>query len=436
MVTKSIREIILQKLTLVMDEPEENRLEFNFDEYAKQITNVMLDESIPTPFTIGVNSEWGGGKTTLIKATYKKIENEIESGKIKDTKIIWFETWKYERIGIIPSLLQKIKKEVNGNEKAKKSIKFGGLIAFDAILRRSIGITLSEIQKCHEEIFEEISTLDEKINKLIDNQKFIIFIDDLDRCSTDNILDVLESIKNFLSVKNIIFIIAADMSKIERAWALKYNSKEGYEEGREYVEKFFQLKLTLPEKSQKELKSYAERFLNPERLSDIDRLIYNSPHNPRKIKRVLNILYFILKNFNNSDMEDSGYSPNDYLEVLVIWISISLHHPTIAEIAKWSPFSLIEASEICLDMKTISALKKEFSLAGDFKNLSERIRNTRDTNKLITYETYRIIEYVVNNDNSSYRILKHLGNIESNGDQKVSAYEMLVHIINKAGMIG
>ena len=47
----------------------------------------------------------------------------------------------------------------------------------------------------------------------IDN--LTVIIDDLDRCTPDRIIDTLEAIKLFLSVKKTTFIIAVDQRIIE-----------------------------------------------------------------------------------------------------------------------------------------------------------------------------------------------------------------------------
>ena len=57
----------------------------------------------------------------------------------------------------------------------------------------------------------------------IDN--VIVLIDDLDRCTPDRIIDTLEAIKLFLSVKKTTFIIAVDQRIIEYAVKAKYKEK-------------------------------------------------------------------------------------------------------------------------------------------------------------------------------------------------------------------
>ena len=52
-------------------------------------------QSAETPMTIGIQGEWGSGKTSLMKLVLKQVTNES-----KDTVLThWFETWQYGASG-------------------------------------------------------------------------------------------------------------------------------------------------------------------------------------------------------------------------------------------------------------------------------------------------------------------------------------------------
>ena len=69
--------------------------------------------------------------------------------------------------------------------------------------------------------------------KSIDN--LVVIIDDLDRCSPDRIIDTLEAIKLFLSVKKTTFIVAVDQRIIEYAVRTKYPQIEGFDISSDYI---------------------------------------------------------------------------------------------------------------------------------------------------------------------------------------------------------
>ena len=70
------------------------------------------------------------------------------------------------------------------------------------------------------------------------NKKLVIFLDDLDRCESENIINLISSIKLLLSVnKNIIFIIGIDKKAVTLALQNKYNND--FNKADEYLEKIF-----------------------------------------------------------------------------------------------------------------------------------------------------------------------------------------------------
>ena len=129
----------------------------------------------------------------------------------------------------------------------------------------------------------------------LDNKRLVVFIDDLDRCNASNILELLEAIKNILDIENLIFVITVDIKKIERAWELQYKMIDGVLEGKEHVEKLFQIIFSLPFKNDNEIEIYVSSLT---RLGELDNklhthLVKSLTNNPRKIKRMLryNFLY-------------------------------------------------------------------------------------------------------------------------------------------------
>ena len=62
----------------------------------------MIDYDTPTPHTIGLNGEWGSGKTSLVKRTYLSLFADNKDERIK---IVWFDAWEYERLDPVSALL-------------------------------------------------------------------------------------------------------------------------------------------------------------------------------------------------------------------------------------------------------------------------------------------------------------------------------------------
>src|SRR5690606_11637359 len=103
----------------------------------------------------------------------------------------------------------------------------------------------------NKEIRENIKEFQSNFSKLLSETKIkrlVVFIDELDRCSPDTILDTLEAIRLFLFTGNSVFIIGADERHIAYAVKRKFNEIEGQQIniGKEYLEKIIQYPIRIP----------------------------------------------------------------------------------------------------------------------------------------------------------------------------------------------
>jgi len=110
--------------------------------------------------------------------------------------------------------------------------------------------TVENIRKFRDEFEAALETSE------IDN--VIVLVDDLDRCDPDRIIDTLEAIKLFLSVRRTTFIVAADEMVIQYAIKRKFPPIDGssVEISKEYIEKIIQLPIHIPELSTKDIENY------------------------------------------------------------------------------------------------------------------------------------------------------------------------------------
>lgn len=162
---------------------------------------------------------------------------------------------------------------------------------------------------------EHIAFLDEfaeEFQHIVDitsnGRPLVIIIDDLDRCMPEKAVQVLEAIKLFVDVKNCIFLIAVDREIVEKAILTKYKDIIEHMKdhsvsadtlatflGENYFEKIVQLPITLPSLTPDNIKNLIEKLCpDDELLQSLSHLFsIGLPCNPRKIKRVLLIFYFL-----------------------------------------------------------------------------------------------------------------------------------------------
>lgn len=297
--------------------------------YADLIKEIVEEEEY-NPLTIGIFGLWGAGKSTLLNM----IKDSIDTQNVECIEInAWmFEGYEDAKTALIESLLQTIESNKKFTDKAGDEIKAllkrvnwlklgTKTISLGAPLLASIGIAnplplllnvATDIVSDKSKMAETISNaangvenirenyLNEKEKNTVENirqfknefermlekteiKNLVVLIDDLDRCNPDRIIETLEAIKLFLSVKNTTFIIAADENVIQYAIKKKYPKEHNYdpEISQEYIEKIIQLPIYIPELSSKDIENYlllliCQKYLKEQAFLDLLNKIYDS----------------------------------------------------------------------------------------------------------------------------------------------------------------
>jgi hypothetical protein len=135
----------------------------------------------------------------------------------------------------------------------------------------------------------------------------VVIIDDLDRCLPEKAIQVLEAIKLFLDVEGCIFLLAVDRDILEKAIAVKYKDMLAIAKsvdakpnqlaallGENYFEKIVQLPITLPPLSISQINDFVIRLYPDDDITLCSEIFaVGLPHNPRKVKRLLQTFLFI-----------------------------------------------------------------------------------------------------------------------------------------------
>jgi len=119
-----------------------------------------------------------------------------------------------------------------------------------------------------------------------EQRKLVIFVDDLDRCTPEKAVQILEALKLFLDVPGCITVLALSGKEIENAILLRYQGKVN---PKEYLEKIIQVPFILPPIEDKVMAEYVKTLAPalPETCAEVFALGLAEP-NPRQVKRVLN----------------------------------------------------------------------------------------------------------------------------------------------------
>ena len=277
----------------------------NFDYLIDAVESIAMDAKL-TPSTIGVYGDWGSGKSSLMQMVEEKIKAEHK----EDACCIRFNGWLFEgyedaKTAFCGSILDalrtektipaqvktritKLLKKVDG----KKILMKGGSVALDILLTGGLGsityltidaitnalkdklsnATADDIKEVLKGILTEnknqstsnrndIKVFQEEFKKILDESKIehlVIFVDELDRCTPDTILDIFAAMRLFLFVEKTSFIIGADSRLVDYAIKSRYKNIAGNELdiSKEYLEKLIQYPVTIPKLDELELERY------------------------------------------------------------------------------------------------------------------------------------------------------------------------------------
>ncbi|MFD2903784.1 KAP family P-loop NTPase fold protein [Sphingobacterium anhuiense] len=277
-------------------ETEIDLLEFD---YLIDITKNIIENDNLSPCTIGVYGDWGSGKSSLVEMILKDYKGN------EDFLCLKFNGWLFEdyedaKNALLGNILDKIKEERTLGPKAKslikklfKNIDYFGLASkglkygADLLLTGGIGtiadltlntvlgkakkagtdVSETELKKIMESTFQKeemrknLRTFHADFKELLKEtkiKKMVVFIDELDRCNHDTILETLEAIRLFVFATGTAFIIGADERQVMYAVRKRYPEVQGnqIDIGKEYLEKMIQYPIKIPQLSTAEVEYY------------------------------------------------------------------------------------------------------------------------------------------------------------------------------------
>lgn len=292
---------------------------YGFNTYARYLTDSIIDTE-DLPFLMGIYGAWGSGKSSLMKMIQSLLEE-------RDIKCIWFNPWKYDNkedlwSALIQSILYKIEEENPNEELVKNAVELAKKVAWSFVKTGVSALTQGVISgenldnvkdtllKENEDKFKHINSFENDFGEVIleytGGSKLVVFVDDLDRCSPENAITVLESLKLFIGESNCVFVLGMDHRIVEQGIHHKYGEKISIS-GREYLDKIIQIPFYVPPVPFELLREHLEGYTKAARYSeDIWNLIQISfKSNPRKTKRFVNSFYFVIEIVTHSNFQEA-----------------------------------------------------------------------------------------------------------------------------------
>ncbi|GEQ25669.1 KAP family P-loop NTPase fold protein [Clostridium butyricum] len=241
---------------------------------ANKLTNLF--KSVENQMVLAINSPWGTGKTTFLKMWRKDLENQGYS-------TVFFNCWENDFIdepfiAFIEEIRNTLGNEIIDREFVEKSKEIGSVLLKQIpsvakyFIKNKTNIDLDEIfsdddvKQMISDKFENYKNskdsiekfkleLKKKVRKNFENtdKPLVIFVDEIDRCRPNYAIKLLERIKHFFNIEDIIFVLGMDKKALSNSIKVIYG-EETEVEG--YLSRFIDLEYKLKEDSKEKIIDY------------------------------------------------------------------------------------------------------------------------------------------------------------------------------------
>jgi hypothetical protein len=345
-------------------------------------------QNCDTPMTIGIQGDWGSGKTSLMNLIRNDLNSDKHSGSDRYLNI-WFNTWQYSQFGnednlsasLLLNLLSQINKAKLVPTAARDFVKslLKSIIkatSFTAKIGDTTGVSVSGKDFLDE--FLDTGTLDQATlfdrmredfaslvrvmseaarapddtdttPQIAPYRRVVIYIDDLDRLPPTRAVELLEVIKNIIDVPGCIFVLAIDYSVVVSG----LRQRKGYgdkgpgttDDERKFFDKIIQVPYQMPSASYKLEKlldhltrASSQAVFPPGFIDHTAPVIIRESlgYNPRTLKRALNIhalFSHLLDEDGGADSELRGLTS----ALAFVFACIQISMPTLYDVVVRAP---------------------------------------------------------------------------------------------------
>lgn len=266
------------RVRLWSDEPSAVDL-LAFSAVAETAVEAVLDDVLD-PIALGISGPWGSGKSTVLRLIENELSARTTTQDDQQVLIVRSEPWRYDpavgaKATLIGEVLAALQAELDRRggsyDRAEGALKrlakrVNWMRALKIAAKTSITLQLPSIDDLSSLVSEdnddgesESRTLDEFRTEfaalLTDNdlshvRRVVVLVDDLDRCLPEAVVDTLETMRLFLSVPKMSFVIAADEERVADSLRVRYPKSDQPDQGEEpaklYLHKIVQTTLRLP----------------------------------------------------------------------------------------------------------------------------------------------------------------------------------------------
>jgi len=149
--------------------------------------------------------------------------------------------------------------------------------------------------------------------------RIVIFIENLEKCSTERITELLDLIKLYSLNEGFVFIVSITPEPFSKLFNNYLGSELSFEK---YIRDIIQIPITIPKWKSSDIENLINKLLTDQKVSAIQKIIYENKfliiegveHNPLKVKRFLND--FIIATKISSYRRDADIQLILFMEIL------------------------------------------------------------------------------------------------------------------------
>jgi predicted KAP-like P-loop ATPase len=263
-----------------------------FEDVVDVVQEIVLRRDLD-PVTVGVNAPWGGGKTTVLQLLRARLADR------DDVLCLFISPWEYDNktdptTALIDEVLGGLEAALKKNESRFDAVK-GALqklrrrVSFAKAMKlaasSALTATVPGVGQLVDLFDENAQTKEEPSDptlqgfrsqfaefmqdrKLAPLDRVVVLVDDLDRSLPDTVVESLEAIKLFLSVKRMAFVIAADEDNVANAIGRRLATTGQPITARQYMEKIIQVPVRVPALSREQTEEYLALLM----LTDLEQI--------------------------------------------------------------------------------------------------------------------------------------------------------------------
>lgn len=351
--TKNVK---IAKVKGLKDAPleDDNNDTLGFRSYAIALSDFIL--TTDTPMTIGIQGDWGSGKSSMMSLV-EKITKKLCEEDGKKLHTLWFNTWQFSQFNmgdrLSMSLLYRFIGDMeklgtdstqppkskflgwmtSGRYGAKKSIKRSKASkTLNLIMTGAVEIAgARDAARKLREPSQNIADLQKELIKLVKEKResnqidrIVVFIDDIDRLIPEKAVELLEALKLFLDIEGCVYVLACDYQVIAQGLKQKFGVDESTLKNRSFFDKIIQVPFNMPV-NQYDVHKFCEQMLQHIGVAHdeadvalyVNLISFSVGFNPRTVKRLFNNLLLLKLVFDfNKDKEDKIAQSNEKMRIL------------------------------------------------------------------------------------------------------------------------